>query len=333
MRNFKDRISTIVDRKKITFEDNQEERFAIVEFADEPTELGTDINRTNMMGVQGYVNSDITFNPDGSITTIYPNNVIETTIFNDDGSIKQEYNLDGEIKNKFTYFDEDGSITETFTERPYIDKNTKLLLHGYNTIDNSFYKVPLINNGVIVSTSQSKFGESSLYFNGNASFEIENPTLIPQTGDFTIDWWEYKLSAPSNDGVFFYPLPNAEDTGLGLLIGLDQPPNVLLYLSTDGLDWNIFRGVNMGTLNLNQWTHRAIVRYKGNILIFENGIKISELLLDRLLEIKSGNVARIGTYTTTPMNGYIEEFRISNIARWTENFTPPTEPYDINQRP
>ena len=117
MRNFKDRISTIVDRKKITFEDNQEEKFAIVEFADEATELGTDINRTNMMGMQGYINSDITFNADGSIVTVYPNNVIETTIFNEDGSIKQEYNLDGEIKNKFTYFDEDGSIVETFTER------------------------------------------------------------------------------------------------------------------------------------------------------------------------------------------------------------------------
>lgn len=138
MRNFKDRISTIADRKKITFEDNQEERFAIVEFADEATELGTDINRTNMMGMQGYINSDITFNTDGSITTVYPNNVIETTIFNEDGSIKQEYNLDGEIKNKFTYFDEDGSIVETFTERPYIDKNTLFLLHGDMLTDSSF---------------------------------------------------------------------------------------------------------------------------------------------------------------------------------------------------
>ena len=82
MRNFKDRISTVADRKKITFEDNQEERFAIVEFADEATELGTDINRTNMMAMQGSINSDITFNTNGSITTVYPNNVIENTIFN-----------------------------------------------------------------------------------------------------------------------------------------------------------------------------------------------------------------------------------------------------------
>lgn len=210
------------------------------------------------------------------------------------------------------------------------DENTLLLLNGDSLTDSSIYNVPLTNNGVTVSTAQSKFGGSSLYFDGSSSIEIENPTLIPQTGDFTIDWWEYKVSAPSNDGVFFYPLPNAEDTGLGLLLGLDQPPNILLYLSTDGMDWNILSGVTMGALKLNQWTHRAVVRYAANMLLFENGTKIAELPLDEGLEINSGSVARIGTYTTQPMNGYLEEFRISNIARWTSDFTPPTEPYNVN---
>jgi hypothetical protein len=27
------------------------------------------------------------------------------------------------------------------------------------------------------------------------------------------------------------------------------------------------------------------------------------------------------------MNGYVSEFRVSNVARWTSNFTPPTAPY------
>lgn len=27
------------------------------------------------------------------------------------------------------------------------------------------------------------------------------------------------------------------------------------------------------------------------------------------------------------LNGMIDEFRISNIARWTSNFTPPARPY------
>ena len=31
--------------------------------------------------------------------------------------------------------------------------------------------------------------------------------------------------------------------------------------------------------------------------------------------------------TGYPYIGYIDEFRVSDIARWTESFTPPTEPY------
>ena len=31
--------------------------------------------------------------------------------------------------------------------------------------------------------------------------------------------------------------------------------------------------------------------------------------------------------------GYIDEYRISNIARWTEDFTPPTEPYKSPEPP
>lgn len=28
--------------------------------------------------------------------------------------------------------------------------------------------------------------------------------------------------------------------------------------------------------------------------------------------------------------GYLDEIRVSNIARWTSDFTPPTEPYSVN---
>ena len=333
MRNFKDRISTIADRKKITFEDNQEERFAIVEFADEATELGTDINRTNMMGMQGYINSDITFNTDGSITTVYPNNVIETTIFNEDGSIKQEYNLDGEIKNKFTYFDEDGSIVETFTERPYVDRNTLFLLNGESLNDSSIYNVPLVSNGVVVSTAQSKFGGSSLYFNGNATM-TSSSNIIPNYGDFTIEWWEYR-TAINGENVVFNAISNINNF-YGLLVGyIDVDNNNNIYVSVDGSSWGI-NSANMGQPNLNTWNHFALVRVGNVYKTFKNGILQTESTVDGVINLSDGFVIGNWDYrteSTSKFIGYIDEFRISKVARWTSNFTPPTEPYDINKRP
>lgn len=332
MRNFKDRISTIADRKKITFEDNQEERFAIVEFADEATELGTDINRTNMMGMQGYINSDITFNTDGSITTVYPNNVIETTIFNEDGSIKQEYNLDGEIKNKFTYFDEDGSIVETFTERPYIDKNTLFLLHGDMLTDSSFYQVPMINNGVVISTTQSKFGGSSLYFDGNSWLKMSMSELgLNFLRDWTLEWWDYPTQ--NNGGASaVYCMPN--DTYFGFIVYAPDGNNIRIFAGNDA-NYSFAPESRIGQYYTNTWTHRAVCKKNNKIYCFENGIKTIELNSSNVLTITEEMYLgyRATTQNRGGFKGYLSELRISNIARWTENFTPPTEPYDITKRP
>lgn len=331
MRNFKDRISTIVDRKKITFEDNQGERFAIVEFADEATELGTDINRTNMMGVQGYVNSDITFNPDGSITTIYPNNVIETTIFNDDGSIKQEYNLDGEIKNKFTYFDEDGSITETFTERPYIDKNTLLLLHGDSLTDSSIYNVPITNNGVTVSTAQSKFGGSSLYFNGGSKIRMNMSDLQLDFNDnWTLEWWDRPDTGNSTGSATFRMPYNGSYGFCAYALSGD---NVRVFAGNN--NWTLIPVTIIGTYKGQVWTHRALCKQGNVVYCFENGSLTAEIPINQ--EFINAEFMYIGMRNVSSSSGgyigYLDEIRVSNIARWTSDFTPPTEPYDINQRP
>lgn len=112
MINFKNRVPSIPNRKKITFEDTGEIRYATVEFADEATETGTPINRDNMMAVQGLVESVTTFNSDGSISTTYSDNSVNTFTFNADGTINENFTNGTQIINKKTTFNADGSIKE-----------------------------------------------------------------------------------------------------------------------------------------------------------------------------------------------------------------------------
>ena len=53
-------------------------------------------------------------------------------------------------------------------------------------------------------------------------------------------------------------------------------------------------------------------------------------LLSCQAQIDRAGVLQIGGLATTNylLNGYIDELRISNVARWTGNFTPPGGPYD-----
>lgn len=112
MINFKNRVPTIPNRKKVTFEDTGEVRYAVIEFADEPTETGTPINRDNMLAIQGLVESVTTFNPDGSISTTYSDNSVNTFIFNSDGTINENFTNNTQTIIKKTTFNTDGTIKE-----------------------------------------------------------------------------------------------------------------------------------------------------------------------------------------------------------------------------
>lgn len=217
------------------------------------------------------------------------------------------------------------------------DLHTRLLLHGNDLIDSSKDKRAITNTKVAISTAQSKFGDSSFYFDGSAYLTI--PGYDFGTDDFTIDWWEYPTNA--NAGTRFtnvYCTAFATQAG-GLLTHLYCNNSLQVYLSnkTGGAstdDWNVLAGKTLGNNVVNTWTHRAVVRSGSSLMFFKNG------LLEHTYNIGTNRIGYsadrpwgIGNWASDYMltgysyTGYIDEFRVSDIARWTESFTPPTEPY------
>lgn len=80
-------------------------------------------------------------------------------------------------------------------------------------------------------------------------------------------------------------------------------------------------------LALDTWNHIAIVRSGSNVSMYVNGekkgtlsnslITNDKLILGHLSSAESG----------TKFKGYLDEFRISKVARWIEDFTPPAKAY------
>ena len=87
----------------------------MIEFIDETSEKeGTDINRENMMAIQGFIANDTIFNADGSITETNNKNETLTTVFNEDGTITETFVGEKTIT-KTTTFDENGNISEVIS--------------------------------------------------------------------------------------------------------------------------------------------------------------------------------------------------------------------------
>ena len=178
------------------------------------------------------------------------------------------------------------------------DPNTLLLLHGEEISDSSMYKCELQNSGVTVSSAQSKFGGSSLYFNGSSK-------------------------------IFLDAIGTMDDRCTGLLLGYDG--GTVWAASILSYNWDLISGAVMLSSTLSEWVHWAFVRSGTSLTSYRNGVQFATTALNGTIYYDSSIRMAIGGYrekAPTLFNGYLDEFRISNIARWTENFAPPTEPYE-----
>ena len=208
-----------------------------------------------------------------------------------------------------------------------VDKNIKCLLHGDSLNDSSFYSVPIVNTGVTINSTQRYFNNDSLYFNGSAYLTINDTTLCNGTNDWTIDWWEYRTSDVTNAGTITRNGPSGSYNGL-LLEYTIKSSNLLQFYaanSATSADWNMINGCTMGSIILNQWVHRCVVRNGSNFYCFENGI-----LKGTATSSESFNATapiQIGYYAGENYYGYLSEICFRDNAKWISDFTPPIEPY------
>lgn len=210
---------------------------------------------------------------------------------------------------------------------PGIDENTLLLLHGEELIDSSQYEKIFTGNNVVISTEQSKFGGKSLYFNGTNAYitlPVYNDMMFGGN-DFTIDWWEYRTR--TNGSIFNL---NHTSGGFGLLC--THLDGTKIYTSSSGTTWDMFSGENAFSPTINQWTHWALVKNGNTWRTFKNGVKFWETTNTSSLNATNITGSTIGKQVpgSDYFQGYIDEFRISNVARWTSDFTPPDEAYTVS---
>lgn len=229
------------------------------------------------------------------------------------------------IVNGITYDAIIGGKRYSYPHESEGDLNTLFLLHGDSLNDASMYGVHITNNGVQISAEQSKFGKSSLKFDGDSylSFSLSDIDL-DFNSDWTLEWWEMPEAGQDKTGAVF-----CMPTGVnGLVTWYPSEGKARLFAGNSG--WNYIPVTFIGTLKPGQWTHRAICKKGDTVYCFDSGSLFATVQCSGTLNM--GDHIGIGYRNTTTLSsgyiGYLEELRISNIARWTESFTPSSEPYN-----
>lgn len=213
-----------------------------------------------------------------------------------------------------------------------IDANTVLMLHcdgsnGSTTFTDSSPtpKTVTANGDAKVSTADSKFGGASLLLDGAGDYlAITDHADFSWAGQFTIDFW-IKTSTSTIDTVYRRAISLDTAIELAFVASSSASTNMSFLVSTS----EVITG-NIAVANGN-WNHVALSRDgSNNCRLFVNGVQSGSTASNA----SSFNPAtlQIGKYSGSAngyINGYMDEIRFSNIARWTSGFTPPSEPYTL----
>jgi len=196
--------------------------------------------------------------------------------------------------------------------------NTSLLLNFTNPgIYDATSKNDLETVGnAQISTAQSKFGGSSILLDGTDDYLFIPSSNLMQfgTADFTLECWMYITALNSTHGII-----SMSYTG-GFSLGIDNTPRIFFWTAGTSLVANT-------ALSLNTWYHFAATRASGTGRIFLNGVQMNTTSM-------TGSVAASNLYIGTSSHniaaeeffGRLQDIRITRgFARYTSNFTPPTQ--------
>ena len=214
-----------------------------------------------------------------------------------------------------------------------------------STSDSSNSNLSLtLQSSTVISTAQSKFGGSSLYVPNSATQGVYADgagSTIQLTGDFTIEWWVYRVQVTLADNMILGPIYGMQGgtniSGYGMVFpyyysGVSTS-EAQIYASSNGATWNIANGTTLGTGSLGtvgQWVHMAMVRSGTTWSYYVDGTRTyTGTLGSATIATSSGTYMHLGRAWGnggTSAEAYYDDFRITQaLARYSgTSFTPPT---------
>lgn len=165
-----------------------------------------------------------------------------------------------------------------------------------------------------ISTAQSKFGGSSLLLDGTGDYLSTTVASGFMASDFTVEM--FIRSADLSQISYLW---DGHSSGVGTAIYINN--NRWLFVKNNGLAGNVAANLTVDT-----WHHIALVRESGTLSGYVDGTRVGQATSTLTTDMSSHTIAVGGQVDgSNTFNGYIDEFRTSDTARYTgTSVTAPT---------
>jgi hypothetical protein len=267
------------------------------------------------------------------------------TVYNPDGSFKYDYTE--KVQNTLS---DAANVASLFQTPAQIDTNTVVLYHledaasGAGDVTDS--STAGDHDGTYVgntdrSTAQVKFGTYSAIFDGAGDWITipDHVDLDLSGGTWTIDMWIYADDLETEAGLY----SQGGDGGAA-----DDDDYMAITITTGGaVKFSVFAAAAEvigtaglqtadGVVSVDTWHHIAVVSTPGasntDYFIFVDGVQKgfindSENPANNYSTAAFVGARHRGNTTDFPFTGHIDEFRLSDSARWTSDFDVPAVAY------
>lgn len=177
-----------------------------------------------------------------------------------------------------------------------------------------------------IDTAQFKFGTASGLFDGTGDY-LSTPSASwnQGTSDFTIETW-VRLNAVGISQNICMKGSTASTSGYWLQIGATN-----LVSFSMGAAAGAMTITGTTALTTGAWYHVAAVRAGNVIKLFINGVLEASMTLTSTPATNATvlYISRNQIGTDSFLNGWLDEFRFSLVARYSANFTPPTSAFSL----
>jgi hypothetical protein len=253
-------------------------------------------------------------------------------------------------------------LAESAIDETSIDDSTVSMLHldsDYTDLatgatwlaDGAWYVAQPSGSNWTIDSGAAKFGDGGIKDDAQPAsnwgvLTSEMPSKFWfGSGDFTLEWWIRVEELTTHTGVvnildFFTQKDASNYWQCYTRIGPNSPTDFSIYMGVatlSGGSWVDIRQVNGNVTSVGQWVHFACVRESGTITLYIDGVPrlsfatASAQYVYNMTEAANVSIQRVYNGAST-FDGVIniDEFRASNIARYSGAFTPPTEPFGVS---
>ena len=185
------------------------------------------------------------------------------------------------------------------------------------------------NGDAKISTSQSKFGGSSLYLDGTDDFvTVGSSTAFDiGSGDWTFEAWVYLNTITGDHHI----LSRYGSSALSPFVIHQFGSGLSFYASGNGSSRNLCSNVIIGeSLSTGTWYNIAITRVGASVRTFLNGTLKTTASISGAVMSTSADVLIGRAHSAAPsyFNGYVDEMRITKgVGRYTSTFTVQTSEF------